>query len=136
MIQRIQTLYLILVFLLSGILPFIFPLWEDIYSVEIYAVTDIVITGLFVLSSLLALISILTYKKRQHQFVINRLNIILNVILLGLFLYYLLNVSGESEISVKGIGKLLPLVSIVMLALANKAIQKDERLVKSADRLR
>jgi hypothetical protein len=30
----------------------------------------------------------------------------------------------------------LPIVAIVFLALANKAIKKDEDLVKSADRLR
>jgi hypothetical protein len=31
---------------------------------------------------------------------------------------------------------MLPFVSIVLLVLANKAIQKDEKLVKSSNRLR
>ena len=84
----------------------------------------------------MSLLSILFYKKRQHQFVINRLNIILNLILLGLFVYRSLNLSGEALVSEKGIGMFLPIISIVFLVLANKAIKKDEDLVKSVDRLR
>lgn len=76
------------------------------------------------------------FKNRQSQFVMGRLNIILNFILLGLFVYRSLNVSGETEVSEKGIGMLLPIFSIVFLVLANKAIKKDEELVKSVDRLR
>ncbi|PCI34935.1 MAG: hypothetical protein COB60_05295, partial [Flavobacteriaceae bacterium] len=62
--------------------------------------------------------------------------IILNFILLGLFVYRSLNLSGEANVSEKGIGILLPIFSIVFLVLANKAIKKDEELVKSVDRLR
>jgi hypothetical protein len=76
------------------------------------------------------------YKNRKLQFVLGRLAIILNFILLGFFVYQSLMVSGEAEASEKGIGMLLPIVSIVFLALANKAIKKDEDLVKSVDRLR
>jgi ABC-type polysaccharide transport system permease subunit len=69
--------------------------------------------------------------------VLGRLNIILNLILLGLFVYRSLNLSGETAlVSEKGIGMFLPIISIVMLVLANKAIKKDEDLVKSVDRLR
>lgn len=88
------------------------------------------------LSCALTLLGILSYKKRQHQFVIGRLNIILNLILLGLFVYRSLSISGETAVSEKGIGMFLPIVSIVFLALANKTIKKDEDLVKSVDRLR
>ena len=67
---------------------------------------------------------------------LGRLNIILNLILLGLFVFRSLNISGETDVSEKGIGMLIPVLSIVLLALANKAIKKDEDLVKSVDRLR
>ena len=76
------------------------------------------------------------FKSRKSQFVMGRLNIILNFILLGLFVYRSLNLSGETTVSEKGIGILLPIFSIVFLVLANKAIKKDEELVKSVDRLR
>jgi hypothetical protein len=76
------------------------------------------------------------FKNRQSQFVMGRLNIILNFFLLGFLVYRSLNVSGETLVSEKGIGMFLPIISIVLLVLANKAIKKDEDLVKSVDRLR
>jgi hypothetical protein len=89
-----------------------------------------------VLSALLAVGSIFWYRNRQNQFVINRLNLISQLFLLGFFVYRSLNVSGEVATSEKGIGMLIPIFSIVFLVLANRAIKKDEDLVKSADRLR
>jgi hypothetical protein len=137
MIQRIQTIYLILALVTSGILPFIFPLWTWSDGKVFYFMENQLYAILFGLSTSLSLMSILFYKKRQHQFVIGRLNIILNLILLGLFVYRSLNLSGETVIvSEKGIGMFLPIISIVFLVLANKAIKKDEDLVKSVDRLR
>ena len=62
---------------------------------------------------------------------------ILNLILLGFFVYRILNTSGEATaVSEKGVGIFLPVISIVFLVLANRAIKKDEDLVKSVDRLR
>jgi peptidoglycan/LPS O-acetylase OafA/YrhL len=136
MIQRIQTLYMLLAFLLVGVLPFFIPLWNTVEG-PFYFMQDITYTALVGLNVSLLLVSILFYKKRQHQFVLNRLNMIIMLILLGLFVYRSLNVSGgTAAVSEKGIGIYLPLISIVLLALANKAIKKDEELVKSVDRLR
>jgi hypothetical protein len=87
-------------------------------------------------STILAVFSVFQFKSRQTQFVVCRLNIILNLILLGLFVYRLLNLPGAFENAEKGIGLILPVISIVLLVLANKAIKKDEALVKSVDRLR
>jgi hypothetical protein len=137
MIQRIQTIYLTLALLISGVLPYLFPLWKTNDGKDFYFMNNMAYTLLFGLSTTLCLLSILFYKKRQNQFVINRLTIILNLILLGLFVYYSLNLSGEAvAVSEKGIGMFLPIVAIVFLVLANKAIKKDEDLVKSVDRLR
>ncbi len=141
MLQRIQTVYLAFALIVAGVLPFVFPLWTEMSGDnaerEIYFMSDGMYTALFGLSTSMALLAILFYKKRKHQFVINRLNIILNLILLGLFVYRSLNLSGEAAtVSEKGIGMFLPIVSIVFLVLANKAIKKDEDLVKSVDRLR
>lgn len=139
MLQRIQTIYLILAAITTGVLPFVFPLWKQITgttTVDFYFMTEINYVALFGLSTTLSIVSIMTYKKRQNQFVMGRLNIILNLFLLGLFVYRLLTVSGEASVSEKGIGMFLPIVAIVFLVLANKAIKKDEDLVKSVDRLR
>jgi hypothetical protein len=137
MIQRIQTIYLLLAFVVTGILLFFIPLWTMKDGKEFYFMQSQVYTILLGLSTTLTLLSIVSYKKRQNQFVIGRLNIILNLILLGLFVYRSLNLSGETPaVSEKGIGMFLPVVAIVLLVLANKAIKKDEDLVKSVDRLR
>jgi hypothetical protein len=137
MIQRIQTIYLLLTFLITGVLFFFIPLWTLNTGKAFYFMQDQVYTVLLGLSTMLTVISIISYKKRQNQFVMGRLNIILNLILLGLFVYRSLNLSGEAvTVSEKGIGMFLPIVAIVLLVLANKAIKKDEDLVKSVDRLR
>ena len=136
MIQRIQTIYLAIVFILAAVLPYLFPLWK-IDGKEFMFNREITYVILFGLSTALTVISIISFKKRQQQFVLNRLNMILNLILLGLFVYRSLNLSGETPVvSEKGIGMFLPIISIVMLVLANKAIKKDEDLVKSVDRIR
>ncbi|PIB29627.1 hypothetical protein BFP77_05620 [Maribacter sp. 4U21] len=136
MIQRIQTIYLVIVALITGILPFFVNLWSDAKGVEIYAQNEIFISSAFYISGALALIAIFLFKNRKNQFVVNRLNMILNLFLLGFFVYRSLNLSGETLVSEKGIGMLIPVFSIVFLVLANRAIKKDEDLVKSVDRLR
>ena len=137
MLQRIQTIYLILALIVMGILPFVFPLWKLADGTEFYFMSKMVYQILFGLSTTLIVLSTISFKKRQQQFVYNRLNMILNLILLGLFVYRSLNLSGETPVvSEKGIGMFLPIISIVLLVLANKAIKKDEDLVKSVDRLR
>ena len=137
MIQRIQTIYLLLAFVVTGVLLFFFPLWTMSDNKEYFFMQSQVYTIILGLSTSLTLLGVVSYKKRQNQFVIGRLNIILNLILLGLFVYRSLNLSGETPaVSEKGIGMFLPAVAIVLLVLANKAIKKDEDLVKSVDRLR
>src|SRR5271167_4525993 len=105
MIQRIQTVYLILTFLITGVLLFFIPLWTLNNGKPFYFMQDQFYTILLGLSTMLSIISIISYKKRQNQFVMGRLNIILNLILLGLFVYRSLNLSGETvTVSEKGIG--------------------------------
>ncbi len=135
MIQRIQTLYLLVVAVVAGGLIFVCNLWTN-QDVIVFAKDETIALSAFLLSAALALFSIFNFKNRQFQFVLGRLNIILNLILLGFFVYQSLNLSGETTVSEKGIGMFLPIVSIVFLVLANKAIKKDEDLVKSVDRLR
>ncbi|WP_040282539.1 DUF4293 domain-containing protein [Psychroserpens damuponensis] len=136
MIQRIQTIYLLLSAAVSAGLIFIFHLWTSSEDILVYAKDDYLYLGLFLGSALLSVISIFSFKNRKLQFVLGRLNIILNFILLGFFVYQLLIPPGESHISEKGVGIFIPILSIVLLVLANKAIKKDEDLVKSVDRLR
>jgi len=136
MLQRIQTVYMLVVAILAGVLPFWLNLWTDAAGTEIYAQNDLMTSSVFYGSAAFAVIAVMLYKYRKNQFILNRLNIVLNLFLLGFFVYRSLNLSGETLVSEKGIGMLIPVFSIVFLVLANRAVKKDEDLVKSVDRLR
>ena len=137
MLQRIQTIYLLIVAAISGGLIFVFELCTTTNEVVVFAKDELLVFSLFIGSALLALVSIFSFKNRKSQFMLGRLNQILNLILLGFFVYRILNASGEAnDVSEKGVAIFLPVISIVFLILSNRAIKKDEDLVKSVDRLR
>ena len=134
MIQRIQSFYLFLVALFS--LSLIYGVQTATLGLNFQGSIAMLVFGEGLLGALLAVGSVFWYRNRQNQFVVNRLNLITQLFLLGFFVYRSLNISGEAASSEKGIGMLIPIFSIVFLVLANRAIKKDEDLVKSADRLR
>lgn len=145
MIQRIQTIYLFLAGLLSGGLTLLVKLWiqakenTPIYIVDLFAGSSFLeklVPVLFFTSALASIVTIWFFKNRQLQFVLGRLNILINLFLLGLLIYLSLTLSGETAVSEKGIGMFIPVFVILLIVLANKAIKKDEDLVKSVDRLR
>lgn len=136
MLQRIQTIYLLLAAVISGVIIFFVPLWSKEAGNPVYVEEVILALVMFMASAAISLVTIFLYKNRKLQFVLGRLNILLNFFLLGVFVYWTLTVPGEMQISEKGIGMFIPVLSIVFLVLANKAIKKDEDLVKSVDRLR
>lgn len=143
MIQRIQTIYLLLASVVSGGLIFVFNLWstlkEKIFALDLFLEESIqlkLIPFLFLAAAIISFIAVFLYKNRQLQFVIGRIVILINLFLLGLLIYLSLTLPGEVSISEKGIGMFLPILAILLIVLANKAIKKDEDLVKSVDRLR
>jgi hypothetical protein len=136
MIQRIQTLYLILLALLNILGIFFYQPLDQSLIIGIFTLPDEVIWATFSVSATLAIFSVFQYKQRSKQLVLNRINLLLELFLMGFFAYLSLNLSGEGSPSLKGIAVFVPLFSIVLLVMANKSIQKDEDLVKSVDRLR
>jgi hypothetical protein len=143
MIQRIQTIYLLIASVISGGLIFVFNLWktlkENVFTLDLFQSDSILlkcIPILFFISAILSIVTIFLFKNRQLQFVIGRISILINLFLLGLLIYLSLNLPGETMVSEKGIGMFLPILAILLIVLANKAIKKDEDLVKSVDRLR
>lgn len=143
MIQRIQSIYLLLATAISGGLIFVFNLWSTpkhtTFVIDLFKEDSLLLNGislLFLLSAFSTCVAIFFYKRRQLQFVLGRISILINLLLLGLLIYVSLTLPGEMKISEKGIGMFLPIIAIVFVVFANKAIQKDENLVKSVDRLR
>ncbi|MEO9572169.1 MAG: DUF4293 domain-containing protein [Polaribacter sp.] len=143
MIQRIQSIYLLVATAISGGLIFVFNLWEnlkeEIFALDLFSRDSVflkVIPLLYLLSAVVSFLDIFLFKNRKLQFVVGRLVILINLFLLGLLIYVSLTLPGEILISKKGIGMFLPILVILLIVLANKAIKKDEDLVKSVDRLR
>jgi hypothetical protein len=136
MLQRIQTIYLIVSGLIMGALYMWYPTIKSTEGLVVIERDEPLVLALIFGTIVLIIVSIISFKKRKLQFVLNRLSIISNFVLLGVFVYRSLSLSGETLVSEKGIGVLFPVISIVFLVLANKAILRDEDLVKSVDRLR
>lgn len=155
MIQRIQTLFLFLVFAIS-VAAFFFPIasfWGQFYSVKLtvlgvqeftpYDVAwpdTIFLTAMLGLIGFLAFMTIFLYKRRMLQVRLIRFNLLLNVGYVALiFFYYVPELEAITDITADYIsepGIYLSLASVLFLVLANRFINKDEKLVRSADRLR
>lgn len=130
---------------MSAGLTFVFSLWTNTqnnsatYLIDLFSGVSILektTPVLFFTSALLSIVTLFLFKNRQLQFVLGRLNILINLFLLGVLIYLSQTLSGEALVSEKGIGMFFPVIVILLLVLANKAIKKDEDLVKSVDRLR
>lgn len=136
MIQRIQTLYIVIAVLFIISARIWFPVVLNENGITIMDVNEPLVIGLMAVAALAALLALFNYKNRPRQIILNRSSMLLQIILLGVFAYRSLTLSGEIQFSEKGIGVIFPIISIVFLWMANKAIKRDEDLVKSVDRLR
>lgn len=129
MLQRIQTVWIFLA-ILGAI--FLFVTGQDF---SVFGPTPF-ISVVCVVLILFGFLSILSYKDRKRQILLNNISIFINALLLGLLAYWLLSLSGGIHFPEKGIEPIFPLISMICLFIANIYIKKDDRLVKSVDRLR
>lgn len=140
MIQRVQSIYLFITALIYGFASILIPEWNFEGKDLILNYDESAISYVYLGLAIFAIAIIFLFKNRKAQIRLIRINIILNVILLGFFAYWFLNLPGENDFSElfseKGIGILFPIISIVFLSMASKAIKKDEDLVKSVNRFR
>jgi hypothetical protein len=129
MLQRIQTIWIIL----SVLGALFLNLTAQDLDILGGNLTINVSTVILILTGLL---SIFSFKYRKRQILLNNISLIINALLVGLLIYWLLNLPGGIQFPEKGIEPIFPLISMICLLLANVYIKKDERLVKSVDRLR
>lgn len=160
MIQRIQTVYLFIATALTIVLLFI-PIGyivndtgARLYEFDAFTLKDTAlqkveaytfyIAIMLCLSAILSAVTIFLYKNRRLQ---------MNMIAVNMFLFlatYVIMLWICPDFIFKGKGLIIPNVLMFMhnklimlgvlpafmLILANRAIRKDEELVRSADRLR
>ena len=137
MIQRKQTIYLFL----AGLVSMLFAInFDKLFDLTLDFLTDpskgdTVFSLAFFFSAALSFLTILMFKNRKFQMTLGWVNIVLNILLIGSFIFSLLNLPG-GENPEKGIWAIVPLISIVLLSIANRLIKKDDNLVKSVDRFR
>lgn len=129
MLQRIQTIWTLLAVLAA---VFLFISGQDVVVFGSIPVIDISCIVLVLAGAL----SIFSFKNRKRQILLNTISIIINVLLIGVLAYWLLNLSGGIQFPEKGIEPIFPLIAVICLLIANTYIRRDERLVKSVDRLR
>jgi uncharacterized membrane protein YhaH (DUF805 family) len=164
MIQRIQTLFLGLAVIALIVMAF-YPvtsitefttiqsdtLETDYYGLSLLGFSDpspestphmnplAFVPLIIIVLAMLALIvyAVFRFKQRLHQLKLVKISIFLNIILVaGIFLNYpKLFTEANTRMEI-GPGAYFPLISLVMLVIANRYILKDEKLVRSADRLR
>ena len=129
MLQRIQTIWTLLAVLAA---VFLFITGQD---VDIFGNIPVVNISCIVLV-LAGALSIFSFKNRKRQILLNNISIIINALLIGVLLYWLLKLSGGIDFPEQGIEPVFPLIAVICLLIANIYIRRDERLVKSVDRLR
>ena len=129
MLQRIQSLYLLLAVLLSSGLLYVSHLTEYAMSLESFFSVNY---G-FYLIPFLTLITLLFFKKRKIQGVL-----ILLIILFTFFpiVLYVQEIYNGVQASVLYATVSVYLLNIIFLLLARRGIIKDEKLVRSIDRIR
>lgn len=128
MLQRIQSVWIFLAVLAA---VFLFITSEDVLFLG-----ELTMRAACIALVLIGLLSFFSFKNRKRQILLNNIGIFINALLIGVLIYWLQNLSGGISFPEKGIEPLFPIIAIICLVLANIFIRKDERLVKSVDRLR
>ncbi|MCW3461938.1 DUF4293 domain-containing protein [Chitinophaga nivalis] len=146
MIQRIQSLYLLLA-AGGGTAALFYNLWKAKLSngTETYvnASSNYLLFVLYTIIILVALICIFLFKKRKLQFRLTIFNILFTTGAIA-YQYYIvqetankLSTGGTTIASASYLpASFLPILIIIFLFLAARGIYKDEKLIKSLDRLR
>ncbi len=161
MIQRIQTLFLIL-FIGSIITTFFFPAWQKIEMGDNNEKVKIIVTGsisstnfiendniiiydhfyisgTLIICCLLALYSIFSYKNRLTQIKIGTINSLFTSLVIFYFLYEVFYNERYIDINDKIsflISFYLIFLAIFFNFLSNRFIRKDELLVSESNRIR
>lgn len=155
MIQRIQSIYLLLAVLFCLTLMFL-PIAEYTLNAEIYIfsvfgvekvsepfqppiVNTMPVLMILIAAILTAFITIFLFKNRKLQLRLCGLTMLLLTALLASMFFYadkVENIIGGDIVTSFKFGALAPIIAMILVFLAIKGIKKDEELVRSADRIR
>lgn len=152
MIQRIQTIYLLISLILLGLIAWL-PLGEvavgdHIYQFTIKGISSdqtqkmvynglplIILTGIILM---LQIVVIFSFKNRIRQMRLATFNLLLMLGILGVswfFVHSAMKTLGEGVYQFR-LPMSFPIIGAILNYLAIRAIGKDEALVRSVDRIR
>ena len=151
MIQRIQSVYLFLAVVVLGLL-FFFPLanFSNNQDIIIFSIKGFSrfspleqtptwpLLVINTLSIVLTIVAIVLFKNRPLQIRLTRFALMLNLGFIALtYFVYGDHLAKVIKMPVNyELGSFLPVIALVFHVLAIYAINKDERLIKSIDRIR
>jgi hypothetical protein len=158
MIQRRQTIFLLGIIVLQIVLFFVtllsannasthldLTLYTNQYTnaagnqTPVHDGFNIWMTSLNVIVIIFALVDIFLYRKRQLQLRVSRFTGLLIIVLIGTMFFAAeeakKHLGADVNFSYQA-GIFLPIISLILIILAGRGIISDERLVRSADRLR
>ncbi|MBR5133526.1 MAG: DUF4293 domain-containing protein [Alistipes sp.] len=152
MIQRIQTLYLLVVALLMSLTLFMpiasFSVGGETYELTAFTLrcgeasqTTVWMGIMLSLAAALPLVNIFLFKRRVLQIRLCAVEIVLligSLVMIGLYYWLTSRIFEGLTIEHRQFGWAapMPLVSLILAYLASRAIFKDEMLVRSLDRIR
>lgn len=123
-IQRIQSLFLLIAALLMAAFAFFIPLIDTSMLV------------LVILIAVLAIIDIFLYKNLQRQMTVCFVDIIIGLAMLVSIIIQIVRLAKDNLAVNWNWAWVLPVLSIVFLMLAHKAMSRDKKKLRDADRLR
>ena len=153
MIQRIQSLFLLFTTIFSSLmifLPFSDMMNADGELLKLYCTglhnipKEILIYNtwplcvLIVTTGLISIATIIIFQRRVLQMRFCVYNILITIAQFVLLLYYFFKFKGEfgADMHSFSFTIILPLINIILLFQAFRAIRRDDLLIKSYDRLR
>ncbi|MCH2044057.1 MAG: DUF4293 domain-containing protein [Saprospiraceae bacterium] len=139
MIQRIQSIYLLLASIVSSTL-FFFPFATGTGgSGELFADgnldlnDNVALLILTIMTVVFSLSCIFLFKNRVLQMNVSKLIMLLILGLAGIASYFLFTSDADYTLHV---GLFLPFLVVILLIMAYRGIKADESLVRSSDRIR
>ena len=130
MIQRVQSLFFFFSAICLITIVYTFPVLQNTEEYFLLSEYFPIVRISVLLSAALSLFAIFQFKHRKKQMLISAISrFMITIAFFTLVFFY----RGEEQF---GLGMILMLIPFLFLYAANFFIKKDEKLVKSADRIR
>tara|TARA_B100001093_G_scaffold94608_1_gene86776 strand:+ start:439 stop:831 length:393 start_codon:yes stop_codon:yes gene_type:complete len=130
MIQRIQTVFLFMISITSVFGLFFFP---PIDFPDLGLPIPMVLKSYLILTAAIAFLTLLLFKIRKTQLMINRLHFLVQILAEVGLVYGMVN---TDDMNVYLPWLVMPILALILLILSSRFIKKDEDLIRSIDRLR